>query len=362
MKAYVVDSDGLRNNVRILKKAIASPTIMWAVVKGNGYGLGISELASLLLQEGIYHFSVTEPEEAEKVRACSTSAEILMLRPCCDLTSLECLLHIGAICTISSLEDAAVLSALAQNLNLTARVHCKIDTGMGRYGFHRDEISQIAQVYQLPGLQVCGTYTHFHSAFCNNVDTQAQFQQFQQVLQSMRNSGLEPGMCHCCNSSAALKYPEMHLDAVRLGSALLGRLSCNNQIGLQRIGWAEASVDELHIVRKGESTGYGAGWHAKRNSTLAILPIGYFHGFGAEYGHDLFRFRDGVRTALSSIRAALKRKKLTVTIKGKSYPVCGHIGMLHTAVDVTGSDVHQGDVAQLNVNPLLQKGMPIEFR
>ena len=154
----------------------------------------------------------------------------------------------------------------------------------------------------------------------------------------------------------------MHLDAVRVGSALLGRVLNENSIGLQRTGWAEASVDELHRIPKGESTGYGAGWRAKRDTTLAILPIGYFHGFGAEYGRDLFRLRDGIRSAISSLLAALRGKQITVTIKGRAYPVRGHIGMLHTAVDVTGSDVRQGDVARLEVNPLLQKGMPVAFR
>ena len=91
------------------------------------------------------------------------------------------------------------------------------------------------------------------------------------------------------------------MDAVRIGSALLGRVLNGTGIGLQRTGWAEASVDELHQLKKGESTGYGAGWVAKRDTTLAILPIGYFHGFGAEYGRDLLRLRDGIRTAISSV-------------------------------------------------------------
>ena len=362
MNAYIVESSAIRNNIAKLRAIVKEHTTLWAVVKGNGYGLGISELTMLLLEEGIRSFAVTEPEEAEAVRACCSEAEILMLRPGCDLNTLERLLRTNAICTVSSLEDAAVLSAMAQSAETTVRVHIKIDTGMGRYGFRCEEIQRIAQVYQLPSLTVTGTYTHFHSSFVNDQETRVQYQRFEAALQAMRAAGFEPGMCHCCNSSAALKFPEMHMDAVRIGSALLGRVLNGTGIGLQRTGWAEASVDELHQLKKGESTGYGAGWVAKRDTTLAILPIGYFHGFGAEYGRDLFRLRDGIRTAISSVLAALKGKQITVTINGKSYPVCGHIGMLHTAVDVTDSEVRQGDVACLQVNPLLQKGMPLEFR
>jgi len=362
MNAYVIETAALHGNVQKLKALLNEQTVLWAVVKGNGYGLGIEPLTELLLSENVMHFAVTEPCEAEAIRQLSDTAEILMLRPSCDPAVLERLLNTNTICTVSSLEDATVLSAMAQSADTIARVHIKIDTGMGRYGFRCDEIQRIAQVYQLPGLSVTGTYTHFHSSFINEQETRAQYKRFEAALQSMRAAGFEPGMCHCCNSSAALKFPEMHMDAVRIGSALLGRVLSGNSVGLQRSGWAEASVDELHQVQKGESTGYGAGWVAKRDTTLAILPIGYFHGFGTEYGRDLFRLRDGIRNAISSILAALRGKQLTVTIKGKNYPVCGHIGMLHTAVDVTGSDVRQGDVARLEVNPLLQKGLPIEFR
>ncbi len=362
MNAYIVETDAIRENVRRIRAVLPERTAFWAVVKGDGYGLGVSRLATLLLEEGIRHFAVTEAVEAEKVRSLSDAAEILMLRPCCDPETLERLLRVGVVCTVSSLEDAAVLSAVAQSIGAAAMLHLKLDTGMGRYGFRSGELQKLAQVYQLPGVAVTGTYTHFHSAFCSESETRSQFQRFQQMLQAMREAQLEPGVCHCCNSSAALKYPEMHMDGVRIGSALLGRVIGGSSLGLQRTGWAEASVDELHQIAKGESTGYGAGWRARRDTTLAILPIGYFHGFGAEYGKDLFRLRDGVRSAISFMLAVLRRKQITVTIKDRQYPVRGHIGMLHTAVDITGSDVRQGDVARLEVNPLLQKGMPVEFR
>ena len=90
--------------------------------------------------------------------------------------------------------------------------------------------------------------------------------------------------------------------------------------------------------------------------------MGYFHGFAAEKGRDLFRLRDCLRGACSLLLAALRRKQLTVRIDGKVYPVRGHVGMLHTAVDVTGANILPGAVARLEVNPLLQKDMPIVFR
>ena len=126
MNAYIVEAQALRQNVRAMKNA--SSAVLWAVVKGNGYGLGVDALTRLLLEEDVSHFAVTEAAEAEVIHQLSAQAEILMLRPSCDLSTLEQLLCLNAICTISSLDDAAVLSAIAQSRDRTARVHLKIDT------------------------------------------------------------------------------------------------------------------------------------------------------------------------------------------------------------------------------------------
>lgn len=362
MSAYVVETAALRENVRTLRGMLAPETVFWAVIKGDGYGLGAEALCRLLLEEGIDHFAVTEPAEAQAVRSLSDSAEILMLRPSCEPGLLEQLVRLGVILTLGSMEDAAVLGAVAQSLGVTARAHCKIDTGMGRYGFRPDELQQIMAVYAGPDIAVTGIYTHFSCAFCSARETQRQFAAFQSVVAALRGAGVEPGMCHCCNSSAALANPQMHLDAVRIGSALLGRVSDAAGRQLRRVGWCESSVGELHRLAAGASTGYGAGWRAKKDTCLAIVPVGYFHGFAVEKGRDLFRWRDCIRGALSLLLAGLRCKVLTVEIHGKRYPVRGHVGMLHTAVDITGSDVRQGDLVRLEINPLEQKGLPVEYR
>ena len=154
----------------------------------------------------------------------------------------------------------------------------------------------------------------------------------------------------------------MHLDAVRLGSALLGRLVFPGDLGLKRIGWCEAPVELVRQIPKGHTVGYGAAWKAKRNTTIAICGVGYFHGFGTEKGNDLFRFRDCVRGGLSYVKAFLKKKAFYVTVNGKSARVLGHIGMVGTVMDVTGLEVHPGDLVRLEINPLLQKGLDIEYR
>lgn len=362
MSTYVVDVKALRENIRQIQQVVEQSVVIWAVIKGDGYGLGAEAFSTVLMDEGICHFAVTESSEAEAVRRISETAEILMLRPTCDIHLLTQLLQQNVICTISSLEDASVISALAQSLDLEARVHCKIDTGMGRYGFRTDELTKLLPVSRMPNIVIEGAYTHFHSAFCNEKQTRQQYERFQAAITELRQSGVKLKMCHCCNSSAALRFPEMHMDAVRIGSAFLGRLSFPTQLNLQKIGWCETNVEEIHPIKKGETTGYGAGWRAKRDTRLAIVPVGYYHGFGAEKGRDLFRLRDCIRGAVSLMLAALRKKKLTVLIKEKTYPVRGHIGMLHSAIDITGAEILHGDAVRIEINPLLQKTLPVEYR
>lgn len=121
-------------------------------------------------------------------------------------------------------------------------------------------------------------------------------------------------------------------------------------------------MEELKWLPKGHTTGYGAGWKAKRPTRVAILPVGWYNGFGCEMGNDLFRFRDCLRSIAASLRVMLFGKAYYVTINGKRCKVLGHIGMLHTAADVSGIQCSLGDMARVEINPLMQKGMDVEWR
>ena len=182
---------------------------------------------------------------------------------------------------------------------MQAEVHVKIDTGMGRYGFLPDELDQLLPIFRyMPGLHVTGIYTHLHSAFCSQKATIAQAEAFQRVLDQLHASGCETGMAHMLNSAGLLKYPQYAMDGVRVGSAILGRVSVRGNFGLTRIGECQATVEELRWLPKGHSCGYGAGWTAKKPTRVAVFSVGWYHGFGVEMGNDLFRFRDCLRGVL----------------------------------------------------------------
>ena len=361
MNAYVVSRELLEYNIAQLKKQ-AKGVPIWAVIKGDGYGLGALPLAELLAENGIDRFCVTEVREAEVLRENGfRDADILMLRSVSDRETLNRLLDLDVILTVGSWETALAVDTLAKERADIAAVHLKIDTGMGRYGFRPEETERVIALYrEMKHLAVSGIYTHFNCAFGDEKLTRQEFAAFQDVVAQLRAAGLETGIVHCCNSSAFLKYPEMHCDGVRLGSAILGRMPFRTK--LRPVGYMESAVEELHVVPKGHSTGYGAIWTARRETRLAIVPVGWYHGFHVGCQPYMTRTIDCLRAAFSALKGIVRKQQTYVEVGGKRCRVVGVVGMLHCAVDVTDVPCGVGDRVILQVNPLHQKGVQVVYR
>ncbi len=364
MKCYVIDTAALANNIEVIRRRAGGARI-YAVLKGDAYGTGIGEMSSFLVRSGIDSFAVTEPEEAEAIRrAGHESAEILLIRSTCDTEELRRALRAGAVCTAGSMASAQAIKAAADSLGVTAKVHIEIDTGMGRTGFLPDSIDEIKGVYAMgPGITVAGIYTHFHSAFCSDKDTMAQCERFKLVVKALREGGYDTGTVHAANSSALFRCDYANFDAVRVGSALLGRLafSSPDNCGLKRVGYIESGIDSIGWLKAGGTVGYAAGYRLKKAARVAIVPVGYYHGFCANSEQDLFRFRDCVRGVISNVKNMIFPKRIYVTVGSQKARVLGHVGMMHTAVDVTHIDCSPESRVILDANPIMVKGMPRRF-
>ena len=360
MKTYIVEKEAILHNIDwLLKKAEKTP--VWAVLKGNGYGLGVEPMARLCWQRGIRRFAVTELSEARIIRELYRDAHILMMRPMVELEQLEELLELDVIATIGSIEQAAALNGMASRLDVVAEVHVKIDTGMGRYGFLPNETEKILDIYRFHDhLAVSGIYTHFHTAFGKPKITAQQAEMFGAVLKTIEGAGIETGTPHCCNSHAFIRFPELKMGGVRLGSALLGRVRARS--GLRKVGVCETAIDEIRWLPAGHSTGYGAAWRAKKPVKIAVIPVGWYHGFTNEYGNDIFRIRDCLRQILGAVKRMIFGKKIYVNVGGKKCPVLGHVGMLHTVCDVTKIACGVGDKVTVEISPTQVRGMEILFR
>ena len=360
MNGFVIDKDKLIKNVQeVLKRA--GKRKLYAVVKGDGYGFGLKEYVNILLSCGVNAFAVTEPNEAEIIRQYGAGdIEILMLRSTSVESELESLIKNRAVITIGSSRSAAAANSVAAKLGITPYpVHIKIDTGMGRYGFSPKESDDIISVYKyMENLKAEGIYTHLNCAFGSKKKTRAQVDTFLRVCEDISKAGYDTGCVHYANSSALFRFVDWDFkDAVRIGSALTGRLAVPvKNSGLAKVGYLESRVCEIKWLSPGATVGYGGVYKARNAVRVAIIPLGYSHGLGVEKIRDSYRIRDGIRYILQDLKRTLTGQKIHVKVNGKPARVLGHIGMLHTVIDVTRIDCEVGDRVTADVSPLYVDG------
>lgn len=352
MKQFVVSQADLVHNIRAIRNRAGNAQII-GVLKGQGYGLGLLEFAELLRKEGIAFFAVSELEEAIALRNAGFTNDVLLL----TATTLEeelrqCIAH-DIIVAAGSVRGFATLERLSAELQKNARVHLKLDTGFGRFGFTPEEMGQAVQsIQQAPHLQVEGVFSHFSFSFsAKRKDVQIQYDKFMDCIAQLEANGIGPLTRHICNSCAFLQYPDMHLDAVRIGSAFLGRLPLPGDFGLKRIGTLQAQVIEVKRLPKGATVGYANTYTTRRETEIAVVPVGYKDGFGVEKSNDTFRLMDILRYMYHDFRKL--GSKLTVQVKGKSARIIGRVSMYNIVLDVTGLDIHPGDNVVLSANPIL---------
>ncbi len=362
MKAYVVEREALIHNINALR-AFAGNVPIWAVLKGNGYGIGLVPFSRILYENGVDHFAVTELKEAEILRENYPDAPILMMRSTADPVEINELMDMGIILTVGCYETAVAINGIAAERSAVAEVHLAVDTGMGRYGFLPDDVDKIISVFEyMKNLKVGGIFTHFHSSFANEKATKLQYDQFKTLVNKLKAAGYDPGMAHCCNSHAFVRHPEMHMDGVRVGSAFLGRLNFKDKLGLKKIGYVECTVEEMRWIPKGQTVGYSAGFKAKSQLRTAVIGIGYYNGFAMLRQNDLFRFRDSILGILHHIKNIFFPHKILVNVNGQKCRILGHVGMVHAVVDVTDIDCAVGDKVIAAVNPLMVKGLRVQYR
>jgi len=362
MSVLEINKEDLKHNINIIKKIAKSnlpddsgnTTKIIAVVKGNGYGLGLVKYTKILIDNGINFFAVATVNEAIELRKAGIKEEILMLSSTSIYDDINKLIDNNIILTIGSKEAAEKANDIAKEKNKKVKCHIKIDTGFNRYGFKYDDIENIViSLKECENLQIEGTFSHFSESFSNDSKwTKTQFDRFIFAVENMKLNNINTGMLHICNSSAFIKYKNMHLNAVRIGSAFLGRLVFEYPVGLKKIGEFKTKVAETKQVKKGEYIGYSNTFKAKKDMYTAIIQTGYAEGINMKTANDTFRFIDNLRELYHTIKGLLKKNNLKVLINGKEYKTVGKIGMYHINIDIGKDNIKPGDEVIININTL----------
>ncbi len=352
-KYYLIKKEDLAHNIQRLREKI--PGKIYAVIKADGYGLGCQTLALACAENGIRYFAVTTLQEAESLVAAGVEFDELLLMASAAPEQIDRLAELGVTFTVASALDAQNL--VGRDVN----AHLKVETGMGRRGFLPEDMETITAMYTAyPNIHITGIYTHFMEGD-NRKRTMAQYEKFQSVLKALEERGIQPGVRHCCNSAAAIWQPDLYLDAVRLGSALLGRHpGAQSRMGLRRVGMGYVRIESLHTLPKGATVGYGGLYRAKKPITVAVCPVGTHHGLGVMPQKGVQTLRESLLEVLRMARNRMTNRNLpSVMIGGKRCQALGSVCSEVVMVDVTEVSCAPGEYAQVDINPILLHYLPV---
>lgn len=334
-----INTDNLRHNVDILRKALPPGCELMAVVKAEAYGHNASLIATYLNEMGVMAFAVATIDEGIELRKHGVCGEILILGYTDVKRALE-LKEYDLMQTLISFEYANILN----NQGISVKSHIKIDTGMHRLGISWEDFSLVREVFSMENLNICGIFTHLCCAdsrpalmkkpgknWDDTAFTGVQIDRFYKLTDALKNSGICLPKLHIQSSYGLLNYPGLTCNYVRAGIILYGVFSSSGddtmlKPDLRPVLSLKSRVVLIRSMKKGDSAGYGRTFIAGRDTRIAILPIGY---------------GDGFPRSLSDGRGSVMIRRYIV-------PVVGHICMDQLAVDITdAADITVGDIAVL---------------
>lgn len=280
MKELIINKTNLLSNLNKIKETVPENnyTII-AIIKGNGYGLGLIPYANFLLQNGINFFGVADFDEAMKLRESGISEKLIILTPLIDKHNVEILIKNNIILTIDSKESAKIANEAAKKLGKTVNAHIKIDTGLSRFGFNCSSSNEIANIIkECNNISFEGIFSHFsNSLAADNSWSIKQYDNFTKTIADLEKLGITFKLKHICNSSGFFKYPNMRLNAARIGSAFIGNAYGPGNF-LKRIGTFHTKIARIRCLNKGDIIGYGNSYIVNKPTKIAILHTGYFDG------------------------------------------------------------------------------------
>jgi len=311
-----IDLAAIRHNFKEIRRQINPASKLCAVVKANAYGHGAIEVSKVAVECGADFLGVATAGEGIELRRAGFKLPILILGLIPE-SAVDAVVANDLTQAVADFDLAEKISAAAERLYKIAKVHLKIETGMGRIGVDPDNATALAvKISRLPNIELEGMFSHFADADSDDrTFTNHQIEVFKETATKIRKAGVAIKIFHLAESAAVLDIPEAHFDMVRSGIINYGLYPSENirrTIELKPAMKLVTHIVYLKKVRAGVSIGYGREFVAERDSLIATLPLGYADGYIRAY----------------------KNFHVDVTGKGLA-PIAGRVCMDQTMIDVT---------------------------
>ncbi|MBM4347604.1 MAG: alanine racemase [Deltaproteobacteria bacterium] len=319
-----IDLRALAFNYQQIKKQIPTGVSILAVVKADAYGHGAGPVSLKLEKIGADYLGVAIPEEGMALRKGGVKTPILILGGMFQ-EDAEAILRYGLTPVVFDIDSLRRLSKAAKNKRKKARVHLKVDTGMGRLGvpFHLFS-AFLKETQKFSNIEIEGLLSHFSMTDEEESYTSSQWEKFQQAVNLAKEMGVSSRYIHMANSATSTVFPEYSGNLIRPGIMLYGSYPSSTfekRIKLKPVLTLKTRIHFLKSVPAGSRISYGGTFVTRRESLIATLPIGY---------------ADGYSTRLSN--------QGEVLIRGKRSPVVGKVCMDLIMADVTNvPGVSKGD-------------------
>ncbi|HEY3736588.1 MAG TPA: alanine racemase [Jatrophihabitans sp.] len=324
----VIDLAAITQNVATLTSRTAAEVM--AVVKADGYGHGLLDSAQAAMAGGATWLGVATLDEALRLRAADVTVPVFSwLWSPSETDEVDAAVADQIDLSVSSLWQLTAVREAAEDAATTARVHLKIDTGLSRNGAYVTEwpelLAAAAKAQAAGEIDVVGIWSHLACADePGSPVTDRQLAAFEEALTVAAREGITPRYRHVANSAAALAIPAAHYDLVRPGIAIYGLSPLAETYGLRPAMTLRAEIANVKRVRAGEGVSYSHLYTTLRETTLALVPLGY---------------ADGIPRNATNVGP--------VSINGSRFTVAGRVCMDQFVVDVGDLPVAAGDTAVL---------------
>lgn len=308
-----ISEKALIYNLAFFKKRVGAKTKILCVLKSNAYGHGLKEVAKILKDEkNAEWFGVDNLKEALVLKNLGIKKPILILGYT-RFTDLRKTIQNAFSFVVYNKET--LLKIISLKLKKPAKLHLKIETGLNRQGIEKKNLLKFLQLIRKHGdrLILEGVYTHLADPDDREFSLR-QIADFEKVVHEAKKFLDSDFITHCVATAGAFCFGNLGFDAVRIGIGLYGLWPSDkiqNKFLKPVLTW-KSLVSQVKVINKGESVGYGRTWFSKKETRIAVIPVGYADGFAR---------------SLSNIGRVL--------INGVSCPVLGRVMMNMIVVDIT---------------------------